>query len=374
MQKCSLCGGKVVNGRCQDCGLPIPPEHKYTLRGETAHYHRVNGEDVLHRIRPSGNRPSVEGYDEEESTAHIHDSGTDRHASSRPFVRTVSHVEVSARRKRGGAQAAAWIIIAAALMILLPIAHVFLQRQIFSDPYTPTFAESAEEQSTEILPDDSSDSYEPLRALVPAEGTDWDGDLAAGMYVVGQDLPEGTYTIRCAEDNTSLEMQLVNDAQRVETYEDLATYDADSASRDDIPLPAGTVLFLTGNGSLYFHSSNAQVDALPTDTALNPVVGNMDYTLYPDAEPLYLTVGEDIEPGVYDVNCTNGSGYFAFELPMENTRTMYCSAWLYGDSDYIDTLHHIVLTEGTEVTIANYSDQMAYTVELQPTETVYIYK
>lgn len=43
MQKCSLCGGRVVNGRCEDCGLPIPPEHSYTLRGESAHYHRVNG-------------------------------------------------------------------------------------------------------------------------------------------------------------------------------------------------------------------------------------------------------------------------------------------------------------------------------------------
>ena len=56
MQKCSLCGGRVVNGRCEDCGLPIPPEHSYTLRGESAHYHRVNGEDVLHRVRPTGSR------------------------------------------------------------------------------------------------------------------------------------------------------------------------------------------------------------------------------------------------------------------------------------------------------------------------------
>ena len=30
MQKCSLCGGKVVNGRCEDCGMPIPPENRYT--------------------------------------------------------------------------------------------------------------------------------------------------------------------------------------------------------------------------------------------------------------------------------------------------------------------------------------------------------
>lgn len=51
MQKCSLCGGKVVNGRCEDCGMPIPPENRYTLRGETVHTYQVNGEKVLHRER-----------------------------------------------------------------------------------------------------------------------------------------------------------------------------------------------------------------------------------------------------------------------------------------------------------------------------------
>lgn len=59
MQKCSLCGGKVVNGRCQDCGMPIPPEHRYVLRGETVHTHEVNGEKVLHRVRQAPDKKPV---------------------------------------------------------------------------------------------------------------------------------------------------------------------------------------------------------------------------------------------------------------------------------------------------------------------------
>ena len=51
-------------------------------------------------------------------------------------------------------------------------------------------------------------------------------------------------------------------------------------------LPAGTVLFVTGNGTLYFHSSNAQVDALPTETAPNPLVGDTAYTLGDSDESL----------------------------------------------------------------------------------------
>lgn len=371
MQKCSLCGGRVVNGRCEECGMPIPPEHTYTLRGESAHYHRVNGEDVLHRVRPSGSRPKVEGYDDEERTAHVHESGTDRHNAPRPAVRTARvehHIEAPSRRRRS--TNVAWLIIVVALFLILPMLQVLLQREIGSSVSEPV-PEFSEEQAIEA----DGNAYDDLRGTVPAAGADWDGDLTAGLYTVGQDLPEGTYTIQCAEGNTSIDLHIVSDEYGVEIYEDLSSngYDAIDSERDDVSLPAGAVLFLTGNGTLYFHSSNAQVDALPTETAPNPLVGDAAYTLSDSDESLYLLVGEDIEPGVYDVTCTAGTGYFSFVLPMENTRTMYCSAWLYGDPDYVDTLRHITLTEDTEVTLSNYSD-MDFTVTLTPSETVYVHE
>ena len=371
MQKCSLCGGRVINGRCEDCGLPIPPEHTYTLRGESAHYHRVNGEDVLHRVRPTGSRPKVDGYDEEERTAHVHESGTDRHNAPRPTVRTARvehHIEAPSRRSRSAN--VAWLIIVVALFLILPMLQLLLQREIGSSVSEPV-PEFSEEQAIEA----DSNAYDDLRGTVPAAGADWDGSLTAGLYTVGQDLPEGTYTIQCAESNTSIDLHIVSDEYGVEIYEDLSTngYDAIDSERDDVPLPAGTVLFLSGNGTLYFHSSNAQVDALPTETAPNPLVGDAAYTLSDSDESLYLLVGEDIEPGVYDVTCTAGTGYFSFVLPMENIRTMYCSAWLYGDPDYVDTLRHITLIEDTEVTLSNYSD-MDFTVTLTPSETVYVHE
>ena len=371
MQKCSLCGGRVVNGRCEECGMPIPPERTYTLRGESAHYHRVNGEDVLHRVRPTGNRPKVDGYDEEERTAHVHESGTDRHNAPRPTVRTARvehHIEAPSRRRRSAN--VAWLIIVVALFLILPMLQLLLQREIGSSVSEPV-PEFSEEQAIEA----DSNAYDDLRGTVPAAGADWDGSLTAGLYTVGQDLPEGTYTIQCAEGNTSIDLHIVSDEYGVEIYEDLSTngYDAIDSERDDVSLPAGTVLFLTGNGTLYFHSSNAQVDALPTETAPNPLIGDAMYTLSDSDESLYLLVGEDIEPGVYDVTCTAGTGYFSFVLPMENTRTMYCSAWLYGDPDYVDTLRHITLTEDTEVTLSNYSD-MDFTVTLTPSETVYVHE
>lgn len=201
MQKCSLCGGRVINGRCEDCGLPIPPEHTYTLRGESAHYHRVNGEDVLHRVRPTGSRPAVSGYAEEERTAHVHESGTDRHEAPRAAVRMARvehHIEAPSRRSRSAN--VAWLIIVVALFLILPMLQVLLQREIGSSVSEPV-PEFSEEQAIEA----DSNAYDDLRGTVPAAGADWDGDLTAGLYTVGQDLPEGTYTIQCAESNTSID-------------------------------------------------------------------------------------------------------------------------------------------------------------------------
>ena len=47
--------------------------------------------------------PKVEGYDDEERTAHVHESGTDRHNAPRPAVRTARvehHIEAPSRRSR----------------------------------------------------------------------------------------------------------------------------------------------------------------------------------------------------------------------------------------------------------------------------------
>ena len=270
-------------------------------------------------------RPRVEGYDDEERTAHVHESGTDRHNAPRPAVRTARvehHIEAPSRRRRS--TNVAWLIIVVALFLILPMLQVLLQREIGSSVSEPV-PEFSEEQAIEA----DSNAYDDLRGTVPAAGADWDGSLTAGLYTVGQDLPEGTYTIQCAEGNTSIDLHIVSDEHGVEIYEDLSSndYDAIDSERDDVSLPTGTVLFLSGNGTLYFHSSNAQVDALPTETAPNPLVSDAAYTLSDSDESLYLLVGEDIEPGVYDVTCTAGTGYFSFVLPMENTRTMYCSAW-----------------------------------------------
>ena len=71
MEKCSLCGGKIVNHRCVDCGMPYPEKPHYTLRSETAHTHNVNGEEVLHRVRSAAGKDPVYTCDAEDEQDRI---------------------------------------------------------------------------------------------------------------------------------------------------------------------------------------------------------------------------------------------------------------------------------------------------------------
>ncbi|PWM59941.1 MAG: hypothetical protein DBX91_05070 [Subdoligranulum variabile] len=58
--KCSFCGGNVVDGRCQDCGMPYATERRYTLRSEGEGEHPAGQEAEKPRRRaPVYDRPPV---------------------------------------------------------------------------------------------------------------------------------------------------------------------------------------------------------------------------------------------------------------------------------------------------------------------------
>ena len=171
------------------------------------------------------------------------------------------HIEAPSRRSRSAN--VAWLIIVVALFLILPMLQVLLKREIgssVSEP-VPEFSEEQAIEPTAMPTTTCARSYPPgaptgtatcrravRRGAGPARGH-LHGQVRRGRHVHGD--------------------ALVNDACGVEIYEDLSAYDAADSELDDVPLPAGTVLFLSGNNALYFHSSNAQVDDLSTDTAPN---------------------------------------------------------------------------------------------------------
>ena len=193
---------------------------------------------MLHRVRPTGSRPKVDGYDEEERTAHVYESGTDRHNAPRPrcvigpggaphrgTLQTQTQCQCCVAYHRCGA------------VLILPMLQVLLQREIFSPRFPSLFPNSPEEQAIEA----DSNAYDlTCAALCSRPGADWDGSLTAGLYTVGQDLPEGTYTI--VPRATSIDLQSSAMRRWVKsTRIRPPTLDASDSERDDVSLPTGTV-------------------------------------------------------------------------------------------------------------------------------------
>ena len=100
MEKCSLCGGKIVNHRCVDCGMPYPEKPHYTLRSETAHTHNVNGEEVLHRVRRAAGKDPVYTCDAEDEQDRIDLEGARPHLHAP--ARQLNQTRRPARDKRRG--------------------------------------------------------------------------------------------------------------------------------------------------------------------------------------------------------------------------------------------------------------------------------
>ena len=207
MEKCSLCGGKIVNHRCVDCGMPYPEKPHYTLRGETAHTHNVNGEEVLHRVRSAAGRtPSIPAMPRTSRTTSTWKAHAPHpHAPARQLNQT--------RRPAGTSGAAAgWsrsssLVWRCCLCCSTCPSEYFTVWRTWADaaaigsqaPEASIHAEAPAEDMTGVNP------YEGVDWGLPTAGGGFGCILEPGYYTIGQQIPEGVYTIT-PDDGSSLMM------------------------------------------------------------------------------------------------------------------------------------------------------------------------
>lgn len=104
--KCSFCGGDVVDGRCQDCGMPYAAERRYTLRSEGEDARPAAGEEKPRRRAPAYDRPPV------------------KRAPQRPKGSYAARREQQLREekvKRGTASVIVWMVLAVLALQIIPM-------------------------------------------------------------------------------------------------------------------------------------------------------------------------------------------------------------------------------------------------------------
>ena len=336
MEKCSLCGGRIVNGRCQECGMPYPEKPRYTLRSETAHTHTVNGEEVLHRVRKAAGKSAVYSCDDVDEQDHIDLEGPRSHSGHRPTVRQ--------DKRRGG-----WLVTLIILgLALLPMLFNLVSRAAYHLPDLSTAASTAPEAEAEDVT--GQNPYADEDWGLPAVGEGYGCELSAGFYTVGQQIPEGVYTVTAAEgaDLTMLHQDEKNAWYRTSLLARSEGEDPDETNQlTNVQLAAGGTLWLDGCGTLQFVSGNAQVDDMAVPTA-NPLTESAAMIAdYDNAAE--LQVGADLAPGTYDVTLLQGTGILGIETPGD-----YNSIY-FSDGSGTLTFTGLVLQPGTALTLDCYS-------------------
>ena len=350
MEKCSLCGGKIVNHRCVDCGMPYPEKPHYTLRSESAHTHKVNGEEVLHRVRTATGKDPVYTCDSEDEQDRIDLEGARVHLHT-----PARQLDSRPRDKRRGGWLVTLIVFG---LVLLPMVFNLAARAFhgltgLGSSYT--IAESQEEANlnAEAPAEDMTgvNPYEGLDWGLPADGGGFGCILEPGYYTIGQQIPAGVYTIT---PNEGTLLTMTHDDEANHWYQTSLLNCPEGGEPDlaltNVQLAAGGTLWVDGSGTLTLESNNAQLDA-QAEPQENPAGESFELRAWGD-DTIAYTVGQDIPAGVYDVNWTQGRGWLGWDTPGSYNTTYYSDD--YGNTV---TFHNLPLAEGDTLTLECYSDE-----------------
>ena len=329
MEKCSLCGGKIVNHRCVDCGMPYPEKPHYTLRSESAHTHNVNGEEVLHRVRSAAGKDPVYTCDSQDEQDRIDLEGArpHLHAPARPAYQAKPRQQPQRDKRRGG-----WLVTLIILgLALLPMVFNLARRAAYSltdlggNSY---YAEADSQVEAELTPEapatdmTGQNPYEGLDWGLPATDQTFGCPLEPGYYTIGKQIPAGVYTIT-PDRGSTLTMLHEDDANN--WYQTTLLSCPNGGEPElvltNVQLAAGGTLWVEGSGNLTIESNNAQLDGLPEPYG-NPAGESFELRAWGDDTQAY-TVGQEIPAGVYDVNWNQGRGWLGWDTPGSYHITYY---------------------------------------------------
>ncbi|MDO4324194.1 MAG: hypothetical protein Q4C61_16905 [Lachnospiraceae bacterium] len=234
MERCTLCGGRLANGRCTECGLDnTKNDKKYHLNvhnEKVTMFHRGKCEDNLNQDNDkaaAGRKKTAAGKSQKKTAAEKswqqagrktsgarenwsggRDSGSAEADWSTKKQRAKKRKERSqtgtVRKKSGLGRVIRWLVILfIAVEILSGIMSVLLKEVpgYFEEKITSIFEEVGMEDEEEgIAAPGASSEPEPLQRLWDSTAADYfELTLTPGVYTVGYEIPAGEYQIYCDE-------------------------------------------------------------------------------------------------------------------------------------------------------------------------------
>ncbi len=194
--RCYLCGAKLQNGYCRDCGLD-------NWRSQKIRY-RLNESNVTKNI------DSFEELAEEQRESESKKIQQHKKKQRNMWVKTSQGIQrknvEKARLLIGGIGCV--VVVIALLYAVMEANQSYREPEVnveYTDEPTDGYYNPDEwdgsEPNGELVMTESPDTYEFAERELSPVGAEYVGYVEYGEYIVGSQIPEGTYTIRLKEGN-----------------------------------------------------------------------------------------------------------------------------------------------------------------------------
>lgn len=349
-KKCSLCGGRLENGRCTFCGLDNSVyDRDYERNNSRRQSADTQTKQTVHPEQTGqAERPPVM---EPRSSREQRTQYRPRQPGTVQYSRRAQSQTMMPQKKKTGMVTV--FIILAIIGIALLISFIPDDTDQWADIFE---SDSSYHEEYDTYDYSDYDPYEYVTRDIPAEGETYETVLGNGIYRVGVHIPEGIYRVELSEGLGSLEIEdEENSIYHYVTFGTDEEYDQVTED-DDIRLYNGADLLVDSGVILRFVTENAQ--PLTQEILENPLT-----------EPVSLeagtyTAGSDTAPripqGIYDISALDegidGYGYSSVTLTYPNGSSEYL--WIDGP-DYAPvtdeapdcTAKNIVIVDGTEISV-----------------------
>ena len=376
--RCYLCGAKLQNGYCKECGLDNRRSQKirYRLNEGNATKKNDSFEEMAEEQRETETR-NIQKHKAAQQRAWSKTGGAGqwKKAGTRQTMQKGTagggfrleralnfEKKKNMNGEKGISRKTAAFMIGGIGFVVLMIALMYSAMEAdlsyygetnmtveYSEESGSSFSEP--EESGELVASEDPYSYEFVSRELDGSGDTYIEELEYGEYIVGSQIPEGIYTIRLKEGSGYVN---VDDAENtIYLWQDFGTdtkYD-ELLEWQDVRLYEGAIVEISDNVTLEFSSENAQTSDLKMKE--NPNVEECAFSLETEDK---IVAGKDFEPGVYDVSIPEWNGWGVLYLKVKTTDP-YDEDGYYETSIWLDggesgkTYHNLYLSDGAEIYI-----------------------
>lgn len=316
---CSLCGGKLKDGVCTECGMDNRKSDELykdvlnqsdCMNMKFSHVHE-NGKAESYQSPKMNQTRKREEEKQKDSVAQKTKNQKAKYESAFQYKSTDTYTQRTfVQNQKQGKKSAGLILTIGFVVVgvIIIMINGMLGDGIASESEVIWNEDFPEDEDFSMDEDSFLDDYDPFAFVeeeLNPEGEVWEQELAAGMYVVGIDIPEGEY-ILTGEEGSSYG---VFDREHGLTDRQSFGEEQQIFQAEGVKLFQGALVCVDGFYPVKFSTENAQMQDMGSKEA-NPLTESYEFSGT-------AVAGEDFPEGTYDVYALGDDfGIFQFSLDL----------------------------------------------------------